>query len=195
MTSDIRREVVERIKLYANALHHMEGVDVNLSGAHASVAKRDSQMHYEGTHDAPEIRALITLSKAHMRRLRSTYYSMFEQYGRLLARDVLAPIARQSEQPIAWVTGNSMMPPLREIEYVEDLFALDADSDTTNATAWEILNQAIDNELTGLNVSMDAPEHDNALYVVDTSRWERKDANDEDVGDDMNDEWRPVEGA
>jgi hypothetical protein len=142
---------------------------------------------------ADDAGALVTLIEALFLQVRGRVYDRAEQAGRLLMREEIAPIARASgEQPVVFITGNSFMPPVRDLEQAERVWQAAGDSMTDpdlGAMVWEIFMQALDHEAGELNVLMDAPEYDNALYVVDTSRFEHV---EDAEGDELGDEWRPV---
>lgn len=189
--------VIDRLITDARALDYVRSAITNLRECATNVQPGDPQVNMQ--HQlADDANALLTLTEAFMLQVRRRVYDRAEQAGRLVAREIIEPILRElpSEQPIVWLTGNSYMPPIRDIPAAERMWELtnDIDSDT-GAMVWELFMQAVDHECANREIEIAAPEHDNALYVVDLRRWERKDANEEDVGDDMNDEWRPVEGA
>jgi hypothetical protein len=102
------------------------------------------------------------------------------QAATLLARDITED-ARQSVNPVCFITGNSMMPPLRELHAAEIIWQTDQAGDV-----WERFHEALEHHLQEHKVLMASPEYDNALYVVDLVRWMPSDAEDPD---DLNDEW------
>lgn len=104
-----------------------------------------------------------------------------QQLGFLIARDVIAPVAKESTEPVVALTGNSYMPPIRDLEDVEAVYQAD-----DNGDIFSNLVEAIWSKLEELNVSLGEPDYDNMLYVVDTSRWQYVDHEDDNPNDDPN---------
>jgi hypothetical protein len=92
--------------------------------------------------------------------------------------------ARGSRSPVVFVTGNSFMPPLRSFPAAENIWQ------HGTAEAWEALAETILDFLSRENIYLGIPDYDNALYAVDTARWQQS-ADDAD-GDTLDDEWEPV---
>ncbi len=93
--------------------------------------------------------------------------------------------ARNSVEPVAWVTGNSFMPPMRSFTQAEYVWQNGDDE----GEDWEFLVETVEDILSRENVSLECPEWDNALYAVDLNRWEYV---EDAEGDSLNDEWRQV---
>jgi hypothetical protein len=96
-------------------------------------------------------------------------------------------VARASTEPVAFVTGNSYMPPLRSYSEAEAVWHYDGDHGTGD---FELVVEGVESALSKANVLLSAPEYDNALYVVDLARWES--VEDDIDGDSLNDEWRAI---
>lgn len=130
-----------------------------------------------------------------------TYPGMTDARIRRIAREIADSVisdARNSgDDPIAWVTGNSYMPPLRSFDAAEDVWQHAANEDG-EAFAW--LTELIEGYLSDANVAMECPPWDNALYVVDLARFAYVDrdglalAEDdgEDEGETLQDDWQPI---
>lgn len=92
---------------------------------------------------------------------------------RSLARDVADQIivaARTSgPDPIAWVTNNAMVPPLRWFSRAEYVWQADNNRD---GELWELFAGLVDEYTEDANVLLDCPECDNQLYAVDLARFE-----------------------
>ncbi|HEY1705496.1 MAG TPA: hypothetical protein VGG75_37905 [Trebonia sp.] len=105
--------------------------------------------------------------------------------------------ARASAEPVAWVTGNSYMPPLRSFPEAERVWQADNGARSSwpalhGAAIWDTLVEEVERLLAAANVYMSVPDYDNAVYCVDMNRWQYRE--DGATGDDINDEWeeRPV---
>lgn len=140
---------------------------------------------------AEQADALVTLTNATYIALRNRVTERASQYGWNVATHVIVPAVKERPGPIVWITGNSYMPPLRDLPDAERLWEL---SNTTSgefaAEIWELFVEALERRLDELNVYMGAPEHDNALFGVDLARWERNEGYPE--GDDLADCWTPI---
>lgn len=106
-----------------------------------------------------------------------------------LAREIADSIisdARTLHGPVVWVTGNSYVPPMRSFPQAETVWQSEENND---GELFAFLVEEVERHLDEANVYLTSPDYDNALYAVDTNRWEY----DEDAtGDDLNDEWRPI---
>ena len=110
--------------------------------------------------------------------------------ARVDAREAI-DIARSSgADPVAFITGNSHMPPLRAFGNAELAWRADDTGDV-----WEAYSETFDRTLSDADVYVGCPDYDNAVYVVDLARFES--ADDDDTGDTLSSEWvakRPVCG-
>ena len=97
--------------------------------------------------------------------------------------DELINEARTLEGPVIWVTGNRYMPPMRSFPSAEEVWDLD------DADLWELFCETVESKLTEADVTMESPDYDNALYVVDLRRWSY---NENAEGDDLNDDWERI---
>ncbi len=98
--------------------------------------------------------------------------------------DGIAESARTSPNPVAWVTGNRYMPPLRSFATAEEIWQ----SGDPEGEDWALFCELVEKNLDELEVLCTSPDYDNALYAVDLKRWQFR---DEPAGDDLNDEWEP----
>jgi hypothetical protein len=109
---------------------------------------------------------------------------------RRLARDVADQIivaARTSgADPIAWVTSNAMMPPLRWFARAEHVWQA-ANNDDGELWAW--FGELTEQHVADANVALECPEYDNMLYAVDLARFEYVGPADAET---LQDDWRPV---
>lgn len=105
---------------------------------------------------------------------------------RRLAREVSDEIiawAQHSTAPVAWVTGNAYMPPLRSFPEAETVW--DA-ANNEDGELFQWFAELVENNMDAANVLLDCPEYDNALYAVDLNRWQYREDPD---GEDLNGEW------
>lgn len=97
-------------------------------------------------------------------------------------------IARDNPGPITWITDNSYMPPLRAFGHAENVWREDYEQGFEGA--WEAYVDTFEGALDIARVYLGCPDYDNALYVVDLTRWQWA---DNDNADDLNDEWEAIE--
>ena len=85
--------------------------------------------------------------------------------------------------PIAWVTGNSYMPPLRSFSAAEQVWQADEDGED-----FQYLSERVEAKLADAEVALECQDYDNALYAVDQRRFEYVD----DPGDHetLQQDWR-----
>lgn len=88
--------------------------------------------------------------------------------------------------PIVWITGNSYMPPLRDVGQAEAVWQESYET----PELWEAYTETFEEALSAADVYLDAPEWDNALYVVDLQRFEYVES--DVIGADLQDDWAPV---
>jgi hypothetical protein len=121
-----------------------------------------------------------------------TVRDMLEATTRREARELarkLTSDARTLEGPVIWVTGNNYMPPIRSFPAAEKIWELD------DPDLWELFCETVEDELSRAAVVMEAPDYDNALYVVDLNRWEHTETPNPDFNeDDINSEWKKANG-
>ena len=99
--------------------------------------------------------------------------------------DQITDAARNSgTDPIAWVTGNAMMPPLRWFTAAEAIWQEDTDGE-----AFEYLTETVERYLGEAHVALECPDYDNALYAVDLARFEYVESED---GETLQSDWHPV---
>jgi hypothetical protein len=112
---------------------------------------------------------------------------------RRLARDVADQIivaARTSgADPIAWVTSNAMMPPLRWFARAEHVWQAGNNGD---GELWAWFAELVEQHVADANVALECPEWDNQLYAVDLARFEFTESAD---GKTLQDDWQPIAPA
>jgi len=125
-----------------------------------------------------------------------TYTIIGAGKARRLAREIAAIMlreARRSEEPVVWMTGNAMMPPLRNFPQAERVWQCDNGAHSADEFAgpaiWQVLVDELEHQLILADVFMSAPDYDNALYVVDTSRWFYR---EDPYGEEISDDWHPA---
>lgn len=109
------------------------------------------------------------------------------------AQDAIT-IARESTEPVCFITGNSYMPPLRAFGRAEDFWAASHEVDNYMLTPWEVYVETFDRTIDDASVLMECPEYDNALYVVDIARFEYigDERDDADIEDSLSADWREI---
>jgi hypothetical protein len=183
---DLRASVTERIRTLADAVRKLDGA-TTLNGDAARLIDVTwtgfaGDYYGERSDGAKSLVKLAKLVRADMMR---DLYAFCEQLATLLVRDVIAVIARTSDEPVAWLTGNAYMPPLRDLGEAETVYQADMDG-----TVWEAFMEALDRKLSEANILMECPEYDNALYVVDLNRFEHVER--DDSCESLNDEWQRI---
>lgn len=105
-----------------------------------------------------------------------------------IAESVIADARGSGSDPIAWVTGNSYMPPLRSFAAAEQVYQADEDGEDFGR-----LQELVEARLAEADVALECPEYDNALYAVDLGRFEYVD----DPGDHetLQQDWQPKAGC
>lgn len=111
---------------------------------------------------------------------------MIKALARKIADDITRD-ARSLHGPVTWITGNSMVPPLREIAEAERVWQAASNDD---GEQFACLAELVEAHLANADVALECPDYDNALYAVDLRRWRYRD--DDGFGDDLNDDWMPV---
>lgn len=115
--------------------------------------------------------------------------NVVKRAARRIADEMISAARNSGSDPVAWVTGNSYMPPLRSFSDAEHIWQLPAFRD---ATAWESLTDRVEWLLADAQVYMTSPEWDNALYVVDLARFEYSENPD---GETLQSDWSPADQA
>jgi hypothetical protein len=111
-------------------------------------------------------------------------------YARRIADSITVSARTSGPDPIAWVTGNSYMPPLRSFTLADRIWQMSPDTDP-EGEAWEMLTELVDSRLDDAKVTLECPDYDNALYAVDMARFEWIEQTAPEA-DTLQDEWRPV---
>jgi len=181
---DIRADVVQRTKLLAEAVNKLSIADSYVGEADAAIdnAWKGWPLAYNDKSSACNaIGTIIGMTSENVKR---DLMASVTQLGRLVARDVIAPVARQSAfEPVVWLTSNNYMPPLRSIDEAEAIWQLEGLEDDD---VWGAFVEALESALEEEQVYMAQPEYDNALYVVNLAQWEHVDSD----SDNLNDEWQ-----
>jgi hypothetical protein len=125
--------------------------------------------HPDGTRTFPD------MTGAHIQRI-----------ARDIADSVIDDARNSGPDPIAWVTGNSMMPPLRSFDGAEDVWQHPANED---GEAFTYLAETLESMLADADVALECPEYDNALYAVDLARFEYS---EDEAGETLQDDWRAI---
>lgn len=130
--------------------------------------------HPDGTRTYPD------MTDAHIRRIAAG-----------IAESVITDARSSGADPIAWVTGNQMMPPLRSFDAAEDVWQHPANDD---GEAFAYLVETLEGMLSDADVALEAPEHDNSLYAVDLARFEYADREGLAMaeGETLQDDWQPI---
>jgi hypothetical protein len=125
------------------------------------------------------------------------------QYAREIADEIISAARTSGDDPIAWVTGNAYMPPLRSFTQAEQVWQMYSDAETAAeyeaaADAWELLVELVESHVEDANVTLECPEYDNSLYAVDLNRFEYRESDalySEDAhGETLQDDWIPKGG-
>lgn len=100
--------------------------------------------------------------------------------------------ARNLHGPVVWVTGNQYVPAFRSFTEAERVWNAE---NNTDGELFAFLVEQVEDHLSAASVALEAPEHDNSLYVVDLKRWQYREDGNSDVTEtfDINDEWEPVD--
>lgn len=109
-----------------------------------------------------------------------------------IADEIINAARNSGNDPIAWVTGNSYMPPLRSFDMAENVWKMDANDD---GELFACLVELVEKYLSDANVALECPEYDNALYAVDLNRFEYSDNAVDvsaEVSETLQDNWQPI---
>lgn len=164
--TEVREGVIERIVKLGEArkaLHDSIG-GIEFAGAIVHDVWDSWPVPY--ANKGKEYDSLCTFAEMVAGNLNADLMAAAQQAAKLIARDVIAPVARESKTPVAELTGNSYMPPIRSLSDVETIYQADENGDV-----WEIFYEALEHALDEEGIKMGCPDYDNALYVVDTRRW------------------------
>lgn len=115
-------------------------------------------------------------------------YGTVRRYAQYIAESI-AEDARSNPGPVVWVTGNSYFPAFRSFSLAERVWDAENNDD---GELFAFLVEETERLLSDMNVALESPEYDNALYAVDLSRWQYRD--DTEEADDLDDEWEPIDG-
>lgn len=177
-TGAIREGVIERIVNLCRARNGMRNAIACIEDAGAAAHEVWKGWPEPMASKAKPIDAVCLLADVVCDGLNDDVMDAARQLAMLVARDVIAPHARSADVPVVALTGNSYMPPIRDISEVESVWQAD-DSGDVFSHFIECLESALDQE----DIIMGTPDYDNMLYVVDTRRWYLTGNND---GDDPN---------
>jgi hypothetical protein len=144
----------------------------------ASGELRESHMWADtATEHAVMVEALETMTIVGRRMLYNDVTEVASQLGFLLAQEITDQIRSESNNdiPVIPLTGNSMMPPIRCYDIAETVYNLSSHED-----AFTVMVERMESTLTENGVIIDCPDYDNALWGVDTNRWEYVGDQDDD---------------
>ena len=112
--------------------------------------------------------------------------NVVKRTAREITDEIIDAARTSGPDPIAWVTGNAMVPPLRWFNAAERIWQLPAFRDVT---AWDSLVWRVETALDAANVALECPDYDNMLYAVDLDRFEYREDPD---GATLQGDWVPV---
>lgn len=182
-TATFIEQALTHVEQDVPALKSMEDAITAFTAAHDAV--EPTQVGHAEHED--QIGSLLTLTQLARDALRDRISGEALRAGRLLGREVAEFVrADGRNEPIVWLTGNSMFPPLRSYTAAERVFTL------RDEIAWEQFCEGFDKALDDAQVFCTCPEYDNALYAVDMLVWERV---EDAKGDDLADEWKRIAPA
>lgn len=166
----------------------LDAFDGNEGGPEAAHMDMKDKTELSDTYKAARLMAALTYDK-----IEQAAGGDIDQYARLLVWDEIMPAAKESTEPVVWITGNSYMPPIRALDRIDEFWQRTANHghilhDMAD-TLWCHLVEAIEDECEKQQIHMASPEWDNALYVVDERRWEYVENTD---GESLNDDWVPI---
>lgn len=188
---EIRDDVIHRICRLVDARSGLITAAAGYEDALAHIdAAWDKWDDFHRKSKCEAIQAATVVNKLVLFQVENDLLAAASQAGFLIARDVIAPVAQQSDEAVVALTGNSYMPPIRDIEDVEVIWSCDEVGDVFT-TMIERLEEALDD----LGIIMGSPDYDNMLYVVDSRRWKIKDEYplDDDVAWLDNSTYEPIE--
>lgn len=113
--------------------------------------------------------------------------NVVKRAARDVADQIITAARNSGDDPIAWVTGNAMFPPLRSFTLADMVWHLNAPHDYQ---PWESFVWRVEKHLQDANVYLECPEYDNALYAVDLERFEYAES---ETGDSLCDDWKEKE--
>jgi hypothetical protein len=137
-----------------------------------------------------DLHALHQLAMTARARLTERARQCAEQHGWQVATYLIADDTRKGgagADPIVWLTGNAMMPPMRAYANSEDIWQLG------DYEVWDAYVGGIERGCDEQSIMLAVPEYDNSHYAVDLKRWEYVD--DPDEAESLGDEWRLREDA
>jgi hypothetical protein len=185
VTDQMIDATLTRLTVYAQAIPELDTALTKVLGCAEQIMPH--QM-LTGELLGTELHALHVLLGSVRARTAIEAYAKARQLGWQVASYLIAPLAKESgDESVVFITGNNYMPPLRAFALSEQVWQLD------DPGVWEAYHEAVEERCAQLSVYLAAPEHDNALYVVDVSRF--KYVGDERDCDSLTDEWVPYDPA
>lgn len=109
-----------------------------------------------------------------------------KDYARQIADSIIETARTSGPDPIAWVTGNRYMPPLRSFALAEAVWQSD---DNADGEAFQYLHELVEQYVDDAHVALVWALQDNALYAIDLDRFEYAESDD---GETLQDDWQPV---
>lgn len=107
-----------------------------------------------------------------------------------VAAEIIDAARNSGNDPIAWVTGNAMMPPARSFSAMKEIWQEDYNRDEP---VFDWVWEEIERKVAAAGVYVGCPEFDNALFAVDLNRWQFRDDDNFDGGDTLQDEWSKID--
>lgn len=121
------------------------------------------------------------------RRRESARTTRLDRAASSIAAQITSAARGSGTDPIAWVTGNSYMPPLRSFTAAEQVYQADPDGED-----FAYLAEQVERQLGEAGVALECPDYDNALYAVDLRRFEYEEDPD---GETLQADWKPKADA
>lgn len=174
---------LKRTVVFAEALDELDRAATEVLAA----AQRVLPLEIAGENSGTDLHALHALLMSTRAKLAEQAQQCAAQHGWQVATYLIEPEvrgqARQADSdPIVWLTGNSMMPPLREYANGNDIWHA-----AQQEGVWTAYAEALEKRLDELEISMQCPDYDNALYAVDLRRWQYRDESED--AENLQDEW------
>lgn len=182
MTDEMIDATLTRLTVYAQAIPELDTALTKVLGCAERIMPH--QM-LSGELIGTELHALHVLLSNARARTAIAAYANARQLAWQVASYRIAPIARESSEPVVFITGNSHVPSLRAYDVSEEVWNLD------DAGVWEAYSEAILERCAEMQIYIAEPEYDNALYVVDLARFQY--VGDASESDTLNGEWEPFE--
>jgi hypothetical protein len=110
------------------------------------------------------------------------------QAAREIADEIIESARNSGDDPVAWVTGNRFMPPMRSFAVAEEIWQSSA-STWADGELFAELAELVESHCGEANIYLACPDYDNAYYAVDTARFEYKES---EAGETLQDDWKAI---